>query len=333
MAPTEEKAKIESLPSEQSKERNGEQDQDIASLPMYRKKRIVIPLFLFVIAVSIGVWYWYVTIRGYVSTDDAFIDGDRVSISSKMLGRITKEYVIEGDRVAKDELLVQLDDTDLKAQEAQGKTALELARRGVDPAKVALDRAQDDFNRAEVQFKGGIDTREQYDHAQKTLDAAHADYSLALSRVNNAEAQLQVTEVLLQNTKIFSPLDGAVAKRWVLQGDVVQAGQPIFSVYDTKDIWVTANFEETDLYAIHMSDSVEISVDAYPSKIFFGRVFQLGTYTASEFSLIPPNNASGNFTKVTQRVPVKISIDNPPTDSRLTPLLPGMSVEVRLKVR
>ena len=115
-----------------------------------------------------------------------------------------------------------------------------------------------------------------------------------------------------------------------MKGDVVQPGQPIFSVYDNTDLWVTANYEETKISRISLGDSVAISVDAFPDNQFYGKVIQLGTNTASQFSLIPPNNASGNFTKVTQRVPVKISIEQVNSSDKVT-LLPGMSVEVDIK--
>ena len=111
-------------------------------------------------------------------------------------------------------------------------------------------------------------------------------------------------------------------------GDVVQPGQPIFALYDLDSVWVTVNLEETNLAAVHINDPVTISVDAYPDVSFRGRILQTGFSTASQFSLIPPNNASGNFTKITQRVPLKISVD-PRAGIRL---LPGMSAVVRIKV-
>jgi membrane fusion protein, multidrug efflux system len=128
-------------------------------------------------------------------------------------------------------------------------------------------------------------------------------------------------------------MSGVVSKRWVLAGDVVQPGQAIFSVYDVKNIWVTANLEETNLAALQVGDKAEISVDTYPNLKFSGTILLLGSNTASQFSLIPPNNASGNFTKVTQRVPVKFSIIQEDTGKApRANLLPGMSVEVRVKV-
>jgi len=114
---------------------------------------------------------------------------------------------------------------------------------------------------------------------------------------------------------------------------VVQPAQPIFTIYDLRDIWITANLEETKLRSLRLDDSVEVRVDAYPGRTFGGKVYQFGTNTAAQFSLIPPNNASGNFTKVTQRVPVKIHLNKIP-DSNSPPinLLPGMSVEVKVRV-
>ena len=157
-----------------------------------------------------------------------------------------------------------------------------------------------------------------------------AQLSISKSRINTVTAKLNVLTTELANTKIVAPMNGIVAKKWVLKGDVVQPGQPIFSVYDNTDLWVTANYEETKISRISLGDSVAISVDAFPDNQFYGKVIQLGTNTASQFSLIPPNNASGNFTKVTQRVPVKISIGQVNSSDKVT-LLPGMSVEVDIK--
>ncbi|MCL4512186.1 MAG: HlyD family secretion protein [Bacteroidetes bacterium] len=313
---------------------NGEADEDIDEVPLFRKKRVIIPLLLILTAAAIGGYYWYINMQDFVSTDDSYIDANSVAISTKMLGRIAYLGTDEGDTVKTGQVLVRLDDRDLRAEDASAKAGLELAQESVPLAQVNVSRAQEDFNRAEVQYKGGIVTKEQYDHAQKALEAARAEYNIALSKISAARSQIGVIESQLQNTVISAPMDGVVAKRWVLTGDVVQPGQPVFTIYDLKNIWVTANLEETKLGHIHLNDPVQISVDSYPGVNFFGRVFEIGTYTASEFSLIPPNNASGNFTKVTQRVPIKISIDDPTMSGGQKPFLrPGMSVEVSVKVK
>ncbi len=301
----------------------------------YRKKGILIPLFLFLV-IGGGIFaYWYLYLRGYVSTDDAYIDGDAITISSKILGRVKALTVDEGDSVTAGQLLVQLDDSDLQAQNAEAAAALEYTRQNVPVAKINQDRAQDDFHRASVQYNDGVITKENFDHARQALDLAHAEYNVALSHVKSAEAQLAVISTKLTHTRVEAPMVGVVARKWVVLGDIVQPGQPIFTLYDLNNVWVTANFEETKLSSINLGDSVEISVDAYPGHPIRGRVSSIGAAAASQFSLIPPNNASGNFTKVTQRVPVKIVIDpavDPAGDGKPT-LRPGMSVEVKISKR
>lgn len=250
------------------------------------------------------------------------------------MGRIDKLLTDEGDSVHQGQIVVHLDDADLSAQEAQSKAALMLAQENISLAKVSLDKAQTDLKRASTQFKENIIPKEQLDHAQSEYQSAQARYNISIAQVASARAQLGVIKTQLANTVIESPMDGIVSKRWALPGDVVQPGQPIFSVYDMKNIWITANLEETKIGVCRMNDSVGVSVDSYPDRIFFGRVFQIGSNTASQYSLIPPNNASGNFTKVTQRIPIKISVQQVLSAGQ-TPvaLLPGMSVEIKVKVR
>ena len=306
---------------------NGE--EEIESVPIYRKKRILIPLFIFIIIGAIA-WYWYIGHKGYVSTDDAFIDADKATISSKIPGRIINLKYDEGDTVKGGQILAALDTSDLKAQEKQFIAATINAKESITLAKVNLEKAKDDFARAQSQFKDNIITKEQYDHSAKALDAAQAEYNISITKPAMSQAQQDVVKSQLKNSTIYSPIDGVIARKWILEGDVVQPGQPIFTIFDMKNIWITAQFEETRLALVTMGARVEISVDTYPDIKLSGKVIQIGSNTASQFSLIPPNNASGNFTKVTQRVPVKISIEKGNSNVNL---LPGMSVEVRVKER
>jgi membrane fusion protein (multidrug efflux system) len=228
------------------------------------------------------------------------------------------------------QVLSVLDTSDLKAQEKQFIAATINANESITLAKVNLEKAKDDFARAQSQYRDNIITKEQYDHSAKALDAAQAEYNISLTKPAMSKAQQEVVKAQLKNSTIYSPIDGVIARKWILEGDVVQQGQPIFTIFDMKNIWITAQFEETRLALVTMGAQVEISVDTYPDIKFSGKVIQIGSNTASQFSLIPPNNASGNFTKVTQRVPVKISIDKGNSNVNL---LPGMSVEVRVKER
>lgn len=312
-------------------------DENMNDVPLFRQKKIFIPALIILFAAILGV-YWYIGQLAYVSTDDALIDSDRLSVSSKILGRIMLLTVDEGDTVKQGQLLVQLDSTDLKAQELQAGANLNLARESIKLSKVNLSKAQEDFTRAEQQFNENVIPKEQFDHMQKAFEVAKAQLNIDKTKVETSKAQLNVIETELLNTSIYSPMDGIVGKRWVLKGDIVQPGQPIFTIFNLNNIWVTAYLEETKLASINIGDQVDISVDAYPDQSFTGKVYQVGSNTASQFSLIPPSNASGNFTKVTQRVPIKISIE--PVNANGQPelaedlrLLPGMSVEIKIAIR
>lgn len=320
-----EETKKESFPM------NGNESQNVKKKRKINPK-VIITIFLIFAAIAAGFWYWYQGQLGYVSTDDAYIDGDKLSVAAKMLGRITNLYTDEGDKVTKGEVLVRLDSTDLIAQRDQAIMSSKLAKDNLQLAKVNLGKANQDFERAKQQFENKIIPKEQFDHAQSALHASQAQLNIAQTKIGTANAQLNVINTQLQNTIITSPMEGVVAKRWVLTGDVVQPGEPIFTIYNLDSVWVTADLQETDLAPIKEGEKVNISVDTYPDKKFEGKVLQIGTNTASQFSLIPPNNASGNFTKVTQRVPVKISINQVKNNNRSVDLLPGMSVEVKISI-
>lgn len=297
-----------------------------------RRVRIIIPLGIILLLAILTATYWYIYLRGYVSTDDAYIDADALSVSPKIQGRIVQLNVDEGDSVTAGEVLAQLDDSDLRAQEAQAQAALEYGRQAVSLAAVSVQKAQEDFNRSQTQYKQSVIPKEQYDHARQALELAQAQKKLASAQVNNAQAHLEVIITQLENTTIGTPQRGIVARKWVLPGDIIQPGQPMYTIYNLDSVWVTANLEETKLAAVHLGDKVSISVDAYTDLQVTGRVVLIGSAAASEFSLIPPNNASGNFTKVTQRVPIKIAIDDASMarSRECCRLLPGMSVEIKV---
>lgn len=328
-----------------------------------RKKKglkIYIPV-LIIIAAVLGLGYvWYRNYTRFIASDDAYIDADRVSVSSKMLGRITRLYFDEGDSVKSGELLAELDSTDLVAQKnqsialtkqaiaskIQAEARLAFDEESIKVQEISLEKATEDYNRAQEQFKGNVIPKEQYDHVLKAYQSARAQLDAAQSQlkvskamvgsaeaaVNSATAQVGVIESQLRNTRLYSPADGIIAKRWLLPGDIVQPGQSIFTVYDDRKYWVDVNLEETKLADIHLGQEAKYTIDAFPGATFYGKVFYIGSNTASQFSLIPPNNASGNFTKITQRVEIKISIDSvdPGNDLNKYAFLAGMSVVVKI---
>jgi membrane fusion protein (multidrug efflux system) len=302
-------------------------DQDVDDVPMFKRKRVIIPLFLLVVVLIIGVCVWYVGRFSSIGTDDAYVEAYRATISSKILGRIVSLRHDEGDTVHAGDTLVVLDDADLRAQFAKAEASLRLITRSVQISSVNKAKALDDFERTDKQFKSQIVSQEQFSHADNAKRLAEAQIDRDQAQVATAQADLAIVKTQLINTVIVAPFSGVIARRWVLTSDVVSPGQAIFSMFDNKHVWVTADYEETKLREIRPGMRVQISIDAYPGQPVFGKVESIGRSTASEFSLIPASNASGNFTKVTQRVPVKIAIESSPAS---VSLLPGLSAYVRI---
>lgn len=305
----------------------GNGDQPVDDVPMFKRKRVIIPLLLLVVGLTVAVFFWYIARFSSIATDDASVEAYRATVSSKVLGRITALGCDEGDTVRAGDTLVRLDDADLRAQLAKAEATLRLVTRSVEISSVNKAKALDDYNRTEKQFKSQIVSQEQYSHADNARRLAEAQIDRDEAQVAAARADLAIVKTQLANTVITAPFSGVIARRWVLSGDVVSPGQAIFSMFDNKHVWVTANYEETKLRAIRPGMRVQISIDAFPGQMLLGKVESIGRSTASEFSLIPPNNASGNFTKVTQRVPVKIAVESSPA---AVSLLPGLSAYTRI---
>ncbi len=308
-----------------------------ASVEKQKKKKskwgsILTGVILIVITLVSG-GYWYIQKTGFVETDDAYVDANKLNLSPQMMGRVVALYVDEGDHVKKGQLVAVLDSSDLVARLHQAETSLHVARLGIDLAKVRLEQAKINLDRAKIQLKGNVLPQAKYDNIFKQYQAAKVEYAMAKSKINTLTSSIQVIKTQLSHTRLYSAVSGVVAKRWILTGDVVAPGQTIFTIYNLKNVWVTAMLKETDVAKVSPGDTVQIHVDAYPKVKFTGKIFQVGNNTAALFSLIPPDNASGNFTKVTQRIPVKISIHPEGKEPLKYGLLPGMSVEIKLKRR
>lgn len=332
----------------------------MAQNPKKNKVKVYIPLGIVIIAVLVGAWYWYRDYSRYITSDDARIDADNMTVGSKMLGRIVAVYAQEGDVVTKGKLLAELDSSDLYAQRNQAVALREqtLTNLGQANAKfvsdqqslkvveINLERAREDLDRAKKQSEGGVITDELYDHIKKTYEAAsaQADATKALiavsksqitsasAAVETANAQIKVLDTQLKNTRLWSPGTGVIAKRWLLPGDVIQPGQSAFTLTDDSRKWVISYLEETKISEIKNGQDVKFTIDAFHNVKFYGKVFLTGTSTASVFSLIPASNASGNFTKVTQRIPVRISIDSASNGKDISSfnILPGMSAVIKI---
>jgi membrane fusion protein (multidrug efflux system) len=303
------------------------EDQPIDEVPMFKRKRVFIPLFLLVVVLVGGGWFWYMQRTSSIATDDANVEAYRSTISSKVPGRIVLLKGDEGDTVLKGDTLVRLDDSDLRAQLKKAEASLRFLTRSIEISSVNKAKALDDYARINKQFKAQVVSQEQYNHAESAQKLAEAQLDRDQAQIATAQADLGIVKTQIDNMVIVAPFSGIIAKRWVLAQDVVQPGQAVFSMFDNKHVWVTANYEETKLRDIQPGERARISLDAFPGVDIAGKVESIGRSTASEFSLIPASNASGNFTKITQRVPVKIAIIMaPPSVS----ILPGLSAYVRI---
>jgi membrane fusion protein (multidrug efflux system) len=325
-----------------------------------KRLRVYIPLAIIILVILVGAWYWYKDYSMYITTDDAHIDADNVSVGSKIIGRISAIYANEGDIVKQGMLLADIDSSDFIAQRnqsialraqalanlSQSEVKYNSDQKGIRILEINLERASEDLARAKNQSAGGVITAEQFDHIKKAYETASAQLDVARAQllvsksmistasaaVETANSQVKVLNTQLKNTRLYAPADGTLAKRWLLQGDVVQPSQSVFTLTLNKNLWVVAFLEETKISEIHTGQKVRFNIDAFPGVRFNGKVFLVGSTTASVFSLIPANNASGNFTKVTQRIPVRISIESADNYKDLAQfnIFSGMSVVVKI---
>jgi len=218
------------------------------------------------------------------------------------------------------------------------QAALEQIKAQIPASAAEATRAEKDLKRYEtlVASSGGI-TQQQLDNAAAAaqsaaagLDAANKQVLVAQARVAQAKASARQAELNLSYTKIYAPQSGRLVKKSVEDGEHIRIGQPLMSIVPP-DIWVIANFKETQLKNMKPGQHVKLRVDAYPQTKFTGHVDSIQAGTGAIFSLLPPENATGNYIKIVQRVPVKIVFDNDPNETKM--LSPGMSVEPEVKVK
>jgi membrane fusion protein (multidrug efflux system) len=258
---------------------------------------------------------------------------------------------LQEKRAAAQLRMTQTTSPDAVAAAKARREAVEAGRRSADSR---LDEAQRDFARADA-VVGRLVSRELWDQRQTQLrqadesqrsataelaaaDAALADAQAKLGDVDalraevdslaqdavQIEAQIRQKEIDLADCELHSPIDGVVDEKFVQPGEYVVPGQRLFIVHDPKAVWIDADIKETKLTSLKPGQPVEVSVDAYPDRRFVGRIERIGAAATSEFALLPSPNPSGNFTKITQRVPVRIAVQQPDDE----PLRPGMMVEV-----
>ncbi|WP_058913443.1 multidrug efflux MFS transporter periplasmic adaptor subunit EmrA [Entomohabitans teleogrylli] len=333
--------------------------QQPANKKKKRKSALILLTLLFVIiAVAYGI-YWFLVLRHVEETDDAYVAGNQVQIMAQVSGSVTKVWVDNTDFVKKGDVLVTLDATDAQQSFEKAQTALASSVRqtrqqminskqlqaNIDVQRTALAQAQSDYNRRVPLGSANLIGREELQHAKDAVASAQAQLDVAIQQYNANQAvvlntplerqpavQQAATEVrnawlALQRTKIVSPITGYVSRRAVQVGAQISPTTALMAIVPSTDLWVDANFKETQLAHMRIGQPATVVSDIYGSSVkYTGKVVGLDMGTGSAFSLLPAQNATGNWIKVVQRLPVRISLD--PQQIATHPLRIGLSTLV-----
>jgi len=310
-------------------------------------------------ALAIAGGVWWLTSGGSVSTDNAYVQMDKVSVAAEVGGLITEVAVREGQEVKAGDLLFRIDGHPYALTVAQAGAAIDAAKVDVGnlsaslaATNVDIRAAEEDIAFAEANFRRqaalmdkGFTTKAAYDAAKHAVEQARA--SLGQARADAAEARAKLAtgasgtnpqveaarvqraqaQVDLGRTEVRAPSAGRVAESDRLQvGQMMVAGLPAVTLVDTGHPWVEANFKETDLADMCVGQPAELRFDAYPGLVVRGHVKTIGAGTGSEFSVLPAQNATGNWVKVTQRVPVRVAFD----EVAKRDMIAGLSTEVKV---
>jgi len=318
-----------------------------------------------VVVVVAGIIFYFLGGR-YVSTDDAYLQAARVQVSCNVSGRVIEVDVHDNQEVHAGDVLFRIDPRpyqiaiqDAEAQLAGAKLRVQAQeadyrQRQADEsaARNTIAYRQDDYNRKKKLAADGITSQAQLDQAAHELDVARQSLIASTQQtasalaelggdtaapidsrpaVREAQAALDRAKLNYSYTSVHAPMEGIVTKVEQLQvGDYINAVVPLFALVSQQDVWVEANFKETDLSYMRPGQQATFSIDAFPGTHFTGKVQSTSPGTGASFSLLPPDNATGNFVKVVQRVPVRITLVDPPAD---LPLRPGLSATVTVDVR
>ena len=326
------------------------------------KKSVIWLIGILLIAIVVAFLWWW-NYRKYISTDDANLDSFRVNVAARVMAPMLTIHAWEGDTIKAGTLLAELDSTNVKAQlqEAMAKREqmvadlnlnkenLKTVTSNLQLAEIAFNQAGLNYERAKTQYNGQVipeeafqNMEEAYKSARVKVDVAKRQIDVAKSQIAAAQAAIAATDASIESVqvnlsyyRIVAPTDGVIAKRWILPGDIIQPGQTLFTINQGNDLWVAVYLEETKFQNIRLEQPAIFTLDAYPELTFSGKIYYIGSNAASEFALIPPNNASGNYTKVAQRIPLKISIDKVTSGSGkeqgMPKLVSGMSATVKIE--
>lgn len=328
-----------------------------------RNRAIFITLLVFVLIGAAWFTYWFVWGRFYQYTNDAYVDGNNVVLTPQVPGIVESFSVLNADFVPQGRILVELDKTDARIALEKAIADLGSAVRDVmgmfekakqyaamiEMKKAEFVKAAQDYeHRKNLIEEGGV-SLEDFEHAEAALKASFADlvateyqYIAAVAQVENTtlethplveqmKARVRDAFVTLQRCTIKAPVTGIVAQRTVQVGEWVAAGQPLMAIVPLDQMWVNANYKEVQLSKMRIGQPVRIISDIYGSSVVFkGKVAGIGGGTGSVFSVLPPQNATGNWIKIVQRIPVRIILDQ--EQIRQHPLRLGLSMDVTVDI-
>ncbi|QTH12550.1 efflux RND transporter periplasmic adaptor subunit [Pseudomonas corrugata] len=330
-----------------------------------KRKVMLLVLAVIVILAGLGVWAWHELYgRWSESTDDAYVNGNVVEITPQVSGTVVSIGADDGDLVREGQVLVQFDpnDAEVGLQSAQANLArtvrqvrglysnVDGMRAQVNAQEAEVQKAQENYNRRKNLAAGGAISKEELSHARDDLTSAQnalanarqqlktssalVDDTVVSSHpdVQAAAAQLRQAYLADARSTLIAPVTGYVAKRTVQLGQRVQPGTALMAVIPLDQLWIDANFKETQLRDMRIGQPVEIETDLYGSDVkYSGTIDSLGAGTGSAFALLPAQNATGNWIKIVQRVPVRIHVNA--QELAKHPLRVGLSTEVSVNLR
>ncbi len=329
-----------------------------------KKKRKNALIFLAIVFIVIGIAYaayWFLVLRHFQETDDAYVAGNQVQVMAQVSGSVNKVWFDNTDYVKQGDVLVTLDKADAEQAFEKAQTALATSVREthqliingkqyqatIELQKTALAQAEADLKRREPLGSANLIGREDLQHARDAVATAKAQLDVAVQQFNANQAMILNTSLenqpavkqsaaalrdawlALQRTEVVSPIDGFVSRRSVQVGSQITSSTPLLAVVPAKNLWVDANFKETQLADVRIGQAATVVSDIYGDSVeYHGRVVGLDMGTGSAFSLLPAQNATGNWIKVVQRLPVRIELD--PAQLEKYPLRIGLSTLVKV---
>lgn len=301
----------------------------------------IVLLIIILVATVFGLRQW-VRSKTHIETDNAFVESHIHSVASRIPALVQRVAVVDNQFVHKGDLLVELDPADYQARVKSAAGSLEMAknetsgdyaevesaRANVGLAEARLEQANLDLKRGEALYAKEVIPKEQLERTRTAQRVAQAQVREAKEAENRAKAmigvsgtgskdarvtqkqgELETARLNLSYARIVAPSDGYITRKGVEVGNYVQPGQALMAVVALENAWITANYKESQLGKVRPGQAVEFTVDGYPGRRFTGKVESIMAGTGAAFSLLPPENATGNYVKVTQRIPVRIAID------------------------